>query len=227
MSEPILDIECFTLGPWMTNCYVVRAGPSAAAGDPGECWIIDAGFDPQPMIEHIRRQNLRPLRVILTHAHLDHIAGLSLLRAVFPGIPILVHENERDFLRDPMLNLSALIDAPLVAPDASGTLEHGQILELGGFEIEVRHTPGHSPGGITLHQPQAKVTFVGDTLFAGSIGRYDFPTSDGRLLLESIRTQLLTLPDDTRILPGHGPESTIGEERRHNPYVGPSRAQQD
>jgi len=214
MEESRLNIESFSLGEWQTNCYVVHVD-----GSP-ECWIVDVGFAPEPMIAYVRKKGLEPAQVVLTHAHLDHVAGLSQVRATWPKVPILIHEVEAKFPGDPSLNLSILLGAPIVAPDPTGMLRHGQTLELSGMIFEVRHTPGHSPGGITLYQKDEGVAIVGDALFAGSIGRTDFPTSDGRQLFKSIREQLLTLPDSTRVLAGHGPDTTIGEERKHNPYIG-------
>ena len=212
MPTPKLDIASFSLSDWMTNCYVLSAQDSKG------CWIIDAGFEPEPLIEHVKRNELEPQQVILTHGHVDHIAGVSALRAFWPGVPILIHEAEEAFLADPMLNLSAALGGSVVAPDATATLTAGQELDLDGIPFEVRHTPGHSPGGVALYQKDEQLVFVGDTLFAGSVGRHDFPTSDGAQLLESIRTQLLTLPDETEVLSGHGPNTTIGEERKHNPF---------
>ena len=209
-----LCIQSFCLGEWRTNCYVLH--PAAHSG---HCWLVDAGFQPQPMIDYIHERNLQPRGVLLTHAHVDHIAGLHDIRLAFPHIPILIHQHELSFLTDAALNLSAFTDSPIIAPQADETLSHGQSLSLDGIVAEVRHTPGHSPGGITLYHEKDAVAIVGDTLFAGSIGRYDFPTSDGTLLLRSIREQLLTLPDHTRVLPGHGPKTTIGDERRNNPFL--------
>lgn len=209
----MLNIASFTLGEWMTNCYVVHCPGNAA------CWIVDAGFEPQTLIEYVVAKNLEPQHVLLTHAHVDHIAGLEQIRTHWPSVPILIHPDESAFLTDPMLNLSALLAQPVVAPAATGELTEGQSLTLGGHRFEVRHTPGHSPGGVTLYQADQKVAIVGDTLFAGSIGRYDFPTSDGEQLMESIRTQLMSLPDDTRVLAGHGPDTTIGDERETNPFL--------
>jgi glyoxylase-like metal-dependent hydrolase (beta-lactamase superfamily II) len=208
-----LNIEGFALGDWMTNCYVVW--PEGGR----QCWIVDAGFDPQPLIRLIHERDLEPAMLVLTHAHVDHIAGIDVLRSIWPALPIAIHEAEREFLGSPQLNLSIVLEEPIEAPEATMLLVNGQRLGLGGFEFEVRHTPGHSPGGICLYNAQEKVALVGDTLFRDSIGRYDFPTSDGRLLFGSIRQQLLTLPDETRVLPGHGPETTIGRERRSNPFL--------
>ncbi len=210
----MLQIETFCLGQWQTNCYVV-----SVAGRAG-CWLVDSGFGPGPMIEYVRSQGLSPAAVVMTHAHVDHMAGLGEVRQAWAAVPIWIHAAERDFLTDPMKNLSAMSGLSITAPPADDTLEHGQMLELEGQAFEVRHTPGHSPGGITLYHAGADVAIVGDALFAGSIGRYDFPTSNGEQLLAAIRQQLMTLPDQTRVLSGHGPETTIGRERAMNPYVG-------
>lgn len=210
-STPPL-IEGFVLGPFATNCYVVRAGG-------GSCWIVDASFEPQPLIARVRELGLTPSAIILTHAHADHIAGLAEVKAAFPEAPILIHEAEKGFLTDPTLNLSAAYGTPLIAPEADGFLEDGQTIELGDSKWKVLHTPGHSPGGVTLYCEAAGEALVGDTLFAGSIGRHDFPTSDGPTLFKSIREKLYMLPDETRVYPGHGPMTTIGREKRTNPFV--------
>lgn len=212
-SSPAPRVETFALGPWETNCYVISLD-----GSP-DCWIIDVGFDPAPMIEAIQRTRLRPIRIILTHAHLDHIAGAREVIAAFGQIPIAIHQAEADWLGDPTLNLSAFLEMNVTAPPASELLHDGDTLELGASRWRILHTPGHSPGGITLVNDESRTAIVGDTLFAGSIGRHDFPTSDGRQLLRSISTRLMTLPDDTRVLPGHGPATTIGHERRSNPFL--------
>jgi len=201
------------LGQWQTNCYVLSSG--------GSCWIVDAGFEPDEMLDAIDQRGLTVEKVVLTHAHLDHIAGLHAVRRRHPEVPILIHTDEQAFLTDTRLNLSAAFVEPVVAPEATGLLKDGETLELAGHRFAVRHTPGHSPGGITLYCEALGVALVGDTLFAGSVGRFDFPTSDGPTLMRSISEQLMPLPDDTRVLPGHGPETTIGRERATNPYLNP------
>ncbi|MFK7789724.1 MAG: MBL fold metallo-hydrolase [Phycisphaeraceae bacterium] len=211
MSKPELIVQTFTLGQWQTNCFVLSVGQS--------CWIVDAGFDPEAMLEAVDSQGLTVEKVVLTHAHLDHIAGLHAVRHRYPDVPILIHADEEDFLTDTRLNLSAAIAEPVVAPEATGLLHHGEQLELNGVAFDIRHTPGHSPGGITLVQHESNLAIVGDTLFAGSIGRYDFPTSDGPRLMRSINEQLMTLPDETQVLAGHGPATTIGQERATNPFL--------
>ncbi|MEL7087739.1 MAG: MBL fold metallo-hydrolase [Planctomycetota bacterium] len=206
------EIETFALGDFQTNCFVVSR-PSGAA------WLIDVGQAPGSMLDHVERAGLRVEKIVLTHAHADHIAGLAEALEVFPDVPVYIHADEQTFCGDPSLNLSQFISQPIVAPTPTDTLAHGGTLDLDGLPFGVRHTPGHSPGGITLYQPDHGVAIVGDTLFAGSIGRFDFPTSDGAVLIKSIHEQLLTLPDETRVLPGHGPETTVGRERGANPYL--------
>lgn len=212
-SDPGSRVEGFALGPFQTNCYIVTA--------PGtdECWIVDASFEPAPMIEHIRRSGLRPSKFILTHAHIDHIAGLDDLRRAFPGIPVLIHPEEAAFLEDPQLNLSGAYGVPYSTGGPDATLNEGETLSLGSDSWRVLHTPGHSPGGITLWNEAAAEALVGDTLFAGSIGRSDFPTADEAALHRSIREKLYMLPDETVAHPGHGPSTTIGREKRTNPFV--------
>lgn len=206
-------IESFTLGPFATNCYLLH-DPGAGAG-----WIIDAGIEPTPMIRRARDLGLRIEKIILTHAHADHIAGLAEVREAFPDAPILLHAAESRWPSDPNLNLSGAMGQPLTAPDADTLLKGGETLSLGETDWRVLHTPGHSPGGVTLYSQAAATALAGDTLFAGSIGRFDFPTSDGPALFASIRDILYALPPETRILPGHGQETTIGAEMRSNPFV--------
>jgi glyoxylase-like metal-dependent hydrolase (beta-lactamase superfamily II) len=224
-------IYAFCLGPFQTNCYVVTpAGGVAdamgrAPGTPDTpCWIIDAGFDPDELIEFIRTERLVPKAIILTHAHCDHIAGLFDIRSAFPGVPILIHPAERSWLTDPMANLSGVFGMPITGPEPDRLINDGELLELAegaqnASQWRVIHTPGHSPGGITLYHAGSAQAIVGDTLFAHSIGRSDFPGSDPSLLEASIRRKLYRLPDDTTVYPGHGPSTTIGREKRSNPYV--------
>ncbi|RMH26713.1 MAG: MBL fold metallo-hydrolase [Planctomycetota bacterium] len=213
MTDPThaLTIDTFALGPFETNCYLVRAGEA--------CWVIDAGFGPAPMLDRLGAERAAPDAIILTHAHADHIAGLGEARRAFPDTPILVHRAEAEFLTDPVLNLSAGFGAAVTAPPADRLLDGGETIALGPTSWRVLHTPGHSPGGISLVCDEAGVAFVGDTLFAGSIGRFDFPTSDEALLMRSIRRTLYALPGETRVLPGHGPPTTIAHERETNPFV--------
>jgi glyoxylase-like metal-dependent hydrolase (beta-lactamase superfamily II) len=212
-------ITTFTLGPYATNCFVVTPGPPM----PGmPCWIVDCGFDPDDMIEFITREQLKPAALILTHTHLDHIAGVDhlLARLRVPNLPMYVHEDEAGFCSDPTLNLSALIGLPTTCREPDHILKDGDTPDLPGAtgQWRVMHTPGHSPGGICLIHDESKQAIVGDAIFQGSIGRHDFPTSNVADLRNSIR-KIMLLDDEVSLHPGHGPETTVGEERRANPFV--------
>jgi hydroxyacylglutathione hydrolase len=209
-------VETFPLGPFETNCYVVYEAP-AAPGKP--CWIVDASFEPGEMIERVRGLGLQPEKLILTHAHVDHIAGVDEVRRAFPNLPVLIHAAERDWLTDPQKNLSMAMGMPVTAAGFAGTLAEGDELTLGSSTWKVLHTPGHSPGSITLHNARDGIALAGDALFAGSIGRTDFPGSSFDQLARSIREKLYTLPDATGVYPGHGPATTTGREAQTNPFV--------
>ncbi len=210
-------VEGMTLGPFETNSYIVyRQG----AGRGSVCWIIDPSFGPGPLIERVRELGLKPSAIVLTHAHADHIAGVDEVLRELGEVPVLVHEAERAWLGDAVKNLSLLGGMPVTARGPTGVVREGDELKLGDdVAWTVLHTPGHSPGGITLYHPRSAMAIVGDTLFAGSVGRFDFPGSDGPTLERSIREKLYRLPEETVIYPGHGPTSTIGKEKRSNPFV--------
>ena len=211
-------LEMATLGPFETNSYLVYPEGGAVGA---QCWIVDPSFGPGPLIRRVKELGLKPAAIVLTHAHADHIAGVDEVLRAFPSppLPVLVHEAEREWLGDAVKNLSLLGGVPVTAKGPTGTMAEGDELEIGGVKWRVLHTPGHSPGGITLHHAGSATAIVGDTLFAGSVGRSDFPGSDPRTLERSIREKLYRLPDETVIYPGHGPASTIGEEKRSNPFV--------
>lgn len=201
-----------SLGPFETNCYLYTPDGASA-------WIIDPGAGPEPVIEHAKSEGLKPAAIILTHAHADHVLGLSAVMDAFPGTPLLIHEAERDWPSDPALNLSAMFGMPYSGPEPTRLLRHGDELEIAGETWQVRHTPGHSPGGCVFVAPSGQLAIVGDTLFAGSIGRTDFPGGDFDQLAESIRREIYTLDAACLCLPGHGPTTTVGHERQHNPFV--------
>jgi len=211
MSELVL--KCFSLGSWMTNGYLLGWEETR------EAWVADPGFSPEPLLDYIQREKWNVTKILLTHAHLDHIAGIKDLLILFPETEILIHKEEKRFLTDPSLNLSALAGVSVSAPEPTGTLEDGTELLLGDLSFTVLHTPGHSPGGACFYQAREGILLSGDTLFEGSVGRTDFPTSDTEALADSIRRKLYVLPDDTRVFPGHGPETLIGREKRSNPFI--------
>jgi hydroxyacylglutathione hydrolase len=216
---PTPRVESFCLGDFMTNCFVVTVPDADDPDRARDCWIVDCGFDPEPMFEHIDRERLTPKALLLTHSHADHIAGVDQALGRYGRMPLYLHEAEQGFCSDPMLNLSAMLAAPVTCVEPDHWLSDGDALELNGTTWRVVHAPGHSPGGVLFVNDESNQAIVGDTLFAGSIGRFDFPTSDPEKLRHSIFEILMNLPDEMRIYPGHLTETTIGRERETNPFV--------
>ncbi len=206
-----VDIEKIVLGPLETNCYVLRCD--------GQCWIVDPGIWPVPLMEHLEREKLTPERVLLTHGHGDHIDGLTEIKKTYPDAIVCCPKADEEMLSDPWKNLSAMVAMPIEVPPADELIEPGRTLGMGDCDWQVLDTSGHSPGGVSYYCRQEGVVFTGDALFCGSIGRHDIPGADEATLLGNIRRNLLSLPDETKVLPGHGPETTIGDEKRTNPFV--------
>lgn len=215
-TKAIPVIQIFALGGFQTNCMIVTDGDP----EPGKhCLIVDCGYEPDEMLTAVESRQLKPERVVLTHAHADHIAGLIELHRRLGPVPIVMHRAEADWLNDPMLNLSAALGLSVTAPQPSGFIAEGDTVGIGGVIFEIRETPGHSPGGISLIHAPSRTAIVGDSLFNGSIGRTDFPGSSFETLADSIRAKLYTLDPETRVYPGHGPTTTIGREMKTNPFV--------
>jgi len=209
-----MKIDGFILGDFETNCYVVRADELAV-----DCLIIDIGFNPDELVASLVEKKQNPAAMVLTHGHADHIVGLDHVRRRFPQIKVYIHELDAPMLGDANANLSAFVEGAYTAEPADVLLRDGDIVEEAGIRLEVLHTPGHTPGGICLYARQEGLVFVGDTLFADSVGRTDFPGGDMGQLIRSIRNKLLSLPDSTVAYPGHGSRTTIGRERRANPFL--------
>lgn len=215
MSRP--GIHTFTLGDFMTNCFVVT--PEEAPKADATCWIVDCGFEPEEMLDWVESQQLRPEAILLTHAHADHMAGVDAALGRFGDLPVYLHEAEQRFCSDPMLNLSGLMGMQVTCREPDHWLKGGEELVLGEHAFRVVHAPGHSPGCVLFIHDDSNQALVGDTLFAGSIGRIDFPTSDPEKMRHTLDKVMMALPDELAIHPGHGPATTIGDERRSNPFI--------
>jgi glyoxylase-like metal-dependent hydrolase (beta-lactamase superfamily II) len=200
------------LSDYQTNCYLLWDEASK------EALIIDAA-DQSVEIKNLIEENGLTLKYILnTHGHGDHIGGNKYFKELYPQAKVGIHQEDAEFLRKTNLNLSLYFDNPVTSPSAEFRLEDDALIYLGVSQLRVIHTPGHTPGGVSLYAKP--YLFSGDTLFAEEVGRTDFPGGSFAVLIDSIKNKLFLLPEDTIVLPGHGPSSTIGEERRYNPYVG-------
>lgn len=224
-DSPSLEVATIVSQPFAENTYVAHllgAGgrPSSTPGH--EALIVDPGMEPELIIEYLESRQLTPRALLITHGHSDHIAGNAALKRRWPACPLVIGRGDAAKLTDPWLNLSAPFGLQLVSPPADVLLDAGDEYEAAGLKFEVREIPGHSSGHIVFicRQVAPWLVFGGDVLFAGSIGRTDFPDGDFQQLADGIWRDLFSLPDDTRVLPGHGDVTTIGAEKRHNPFVG-------
>ena len=211
-----LFLDVFAVGPIQANCVLL--GDAGA----GEIVVIDPGDEGERIAERVRASGLTPTMILHTHGHLDHVGGTAELWRLLGGeLPIGLHPDEIELYRHAPMQAAMFgleVEAP---PDPTLLYEHGQRLKIGGLELEIRHTPGHSPGGVcfVVSGAEEPLAIVGDVLFAGSIGRTDLMGGSFPVLEKSIREQLYTLPDATRVVCGHGPDTTIGRERAANPFV--------
>jgi glyoxylase-like metal-dependent hydrolase (beta-lactamase superfamily II) len=216
VKQSDLQLATILCHPFEQNAYVARlVGRS-------ECVVVDPGMEPEKVIRHLQEHRLTPAAILNTHGHADHVSGNGALKKRWPNCPLVIGTADAAKLTDPWLNLSANFGTPLVSPQADVTVNDGDVYEAAGFEWQVRTIPGHTIGHVVyLWEGQdPPLVFVGDVIFAGSIGRTDFPDGNHRQLILGIRAKLFTLPDDTILLPGHGPPTTVGEEKRSNPFAG-------
>lgn len=204
----MIEVTKIEVGQLETNCYLV------CSSEGKESIIIDPGAEPARLLSQIN--GLKVKYIINTHGHSDHIGANGKIKKS-TGASLLIHRNDASMLIHPEKNLSLLWGEEVISPPADKLLQGGEELELAGTFWKVIHTPGHSPGGISLLWDHW--LFSGDTLFAGSVGRTDLPGASWEVLLKSIREELLTLDDEVTVYPGHGPSTTIGEERRWNPFL--------
>ncbi len=206
-------LEMLTVGTLFTNCYIVGCAETL------EGLIIDPGFDrdneADRVLKRVDQHHLKVKYIVITHGHPDHTAGNGILKEA-TGAPILIHELDAPKLTDASQSLSRLFGLRVTSLPADRKLREGDIIQVGRIKLKVLHTPGHSKGSISLLGEN--VVFTGDTLFAGSIGRYDFPDASFKEIMNSIK-RLAMLPDHMKVYPGHGPTSTIGREKRSNPFL--------
>jgi len=207
-------LETFPVGPLACNCTVL--GDEAT----GEAMVVDPGDNVPQILALLAKHHLTLKQIVVTHGHIDHVGGaVQLKRAT--GAPVLLNQNDLPLLK--MMDMQAgwlgIATPEVAAPDVSA--EEGMVAGIAGHPAQILHTPGHTQGSICLHFEPDGLLLAGDTLFAGSIGRTDLPGGDGRQILRSLRDRLLTLPDSTRVIPGHGRETSIGVERESNPFLQP------
>lgn len=215
----MLIVQGLTVGLLQENCYLVGCEKSRRAV------VIDPGDNARGILRQVQQLDLTIEKIINTHAHFDHVMAVNAVKAA-TGAPFYLHAADLPVLHDVPERVQLWLDSevdPIDEPDEY--LEHGQLIDVGEEQLEVRFTPGHAPGHVVFVHHASEQIFGGDTLFQGSIGRFDLPFADGPTLLRSIREQLLTLPGSYTVHPGHGPSTTIGFERQHNPFVGAGTAE--
>ena len=207
-----MNVETITVGCLSTNCYLCVCDHTS------EAIVIDPGADAERILNQIRRRKVTVTTIVLTHAHFDHLLAAQAVQQATEA-ELAIHRLEAEQLENPSNLFPGVQPDPPKGLQADRKLEHGDILQVGQMRGRILHTPGHSPGGISLSFPQNRCVFCGDVLFRRSVGRTDLPGGDAQTLLDSITQLLLGMPDDTIVYPGHGPKTSIGYERRNNPWL--------
>ena len=206
-----MEVIEYQTGTLRVNTYLVF-------DETKEAFLVDPGSYLKQISNKIIEKELNLKYIVLTHGHGDHIGGIQQFKADFPDVKVVALDLEKETLNDPVKNNSAVILGGLVSMDADEYVSEGTILMVGNMNLKVIATPGHTPGGMSILLDD--IVFCGDTLFKGSIGRSDMPGGDYLALINSIKTKLFTLPDETKVYPGHMGKTTIGWEKKHNPFVG-------
>lgn len=203
-------VERLPVGVYAANCYIVYCK------DTKEALVIDPGGEGEEILKRINDLKIDVKYIILTHGHGDHIGGVLEIKNG-TNAPVLIHSEDEDYLKDSVKNLSSMMSMNKVEISPDKLLKDGDKLKLGEYDIDIIHTPGHTPGGISIKI--GNNLFTGDTLFAGSIGRTDFEGGSYEAIISSIKDKLVKYPDETEVFPGHGPSSTIGREKKYNPFI--------
>lgn len=206
-----MKIKLLLLGDMPTNGYIVY-------NDDNECIIADPGFEAEKVYKFVEENGLKPLAIVLTHAHFDHISAVNEVKNRY-NIGCYCHEYEKELMRDAVLNLSGLNGRDKVEISPDYTFVDDEVVQIGGISFKVMHTPGHTKGGVCLYFEKDKILITGDTLFRGTVGRTDLPTGNYNEIIRSLNDKLMKLDDDVAVYPGHGYKTTVGIERRNNPYV--------
>jgi len=209
-----MAMDRLVLGSYETNCYILRENEQAR-----QCVVIDPGLGAEQLLDFLAENHLDPVAVVLTHGHIDHAQGVVVLREEFPDIKVAIHALDSEMLADPRSNLSTMMGGSFTTAPAEIIREDQTLFEQVGVALTVLHTPRHTPGGICLYSKADGIVFTDDTLFAESVGRSDFPGGSHRQLIASIRDKLFTLPDETVVYPGHGPQTTISHEKTCNTFL--------
>jgi len=211
-QKPTVQVRMLTLGPMQTNCYVVGCEETYQAA------IIDPAWDGRSIVAMTDEFGFDITHILLTHSHFDHVAGLLDVKNA-TNAPIYIHPDAVEMLRSTTMSAALWGFKVPAPPPPDEMLAGGQVVQVGNLSLQVMDTPGHAPGHVSFYIPDYRIIFDGDVLFSGGIGRTDLPGGDYNLLMESIKEKLMLLPDETRVFSGHGPATTIGQERSSNPFL--------